>query len=152
MYKTAVPFIFLLSLSCNAPKWNPEQQAIIGIIENTYAEGLQNQGDSLAIDKGFHPQFQMIARDQNNPGDLRLYPIRDWRRSAIKRRATGQLPRPDSQKVHLTFEWIDIEGDAAVAKIRYYEGEEHTYIDYITLYRFDQGWRMISKAFHKLGE
>ena len=38
-------------------------------------------------------------------------------------------------------------GHAAVAKLDVYKGETHFSTDYMLLYRFDAGWRIVSKVF-----
>lgn len=122
--------------------------AIANIIQSAYVEGLQNEGDSVKIDAGFHSQFQMIRRVEND--SLMLYPIYEWRKRAIEAKESGYLPRPKSKEVSLEFVFIDITVDAAVAKVKYFEGKEHTYTDYITLYKFGEDWKIVSKAFYKV--
>lgn len=141
--------IGLVSFLTNG-KGGDHEQAIRAIIQTAYVEGLQNEGDSVKIDKGFHPQFQMIARGKEDA--LRLYAIKDWRKSSLTRRKEGKLPRPAYRTVSLKFDFVDVTGDAAVAKVRYFEGTEHTYTDYITLYKFGKDWKLVSKAFYRVGD
>lgn len=51
-----------------------------------------------------------------------------------------------AQTVH-TFELIDVTGHAAVAKLNVYKGSTHFSTDYMLLYKFDEGWRIVSKIF-----
>jgi len=143
-------FLFLLfgSMFCKAQ--SPNQQIISNLINSAYAEGLQNEGDSLKIDAGFHAQFKMIYKGENQ--ELKEYPLNMWRSRQVERKANGELPRPKETSVSLKFDFVDITGDAAVAKVNYFEGTELTYIDYISLYKFQSGWKIISKIFHKIEE
>jgi Putative lumazine-binding len=36
-------------------------------------------------------------------------------------------------------------GTAATAKIEFYEGDELHFIDYLSLLKFDDGWKIVSK-------
>ena len=43
---------------------------------------------------------------------------------------------------------IDIEGIAAVAKIKLSKGGKNIYIDYLSLYKFNEGWQIVGKIYH----
>lgn len=131
-----------------AQEWNKTQSDIIQTINTAYAEGLQNEGDSLKIDFGFHPDFYLLGKGDSS--SLRKLSITDWRQRQIANQSKGKLPRPIDQTVSLTYDFIDITGDVAVAKVNYFEGKTQTYVDYISLYRYDSGWKIISKIYHKL--
>jgi hypothetical protein len=44
---------------------------------------------------------------------------------------------------------VDVTGDAAVAKFEFYVGIKLAYVDYQFLYKFADGWKIVSKIFHK---
>lgn len=48
------------------------------------------------------------------------------------------------------FLFIDITGNVVVAKIEFYEGEELNYIDYLSLIKFKDGWKLVSKIAHRI--
>ena len=48
----------------------------------------------------------------------------------------------------MKFLFIDIAGNVAVAKIEFYEGKELNFIDYMSLIKFEDGWKIISKIAH----
>ena len=103
-------------------------------------------GDMEAIMKGFHPGFNLMGVGQNN--QLWKYPLYNWAESNAKRIA--EKPTPPEEWVTLKFPFIDIEGNAAVAKIAFYEGERLAYYDYLSLYKFEEGWKIITKIFYAL--
>ena len=138
----------LSSLLGFAQSIHEEQQLISKVIQTAYAEGLQNEGDTLKIDSGFHPNFKMIYKGENL--ELKEYPLNMWRQRTIEKKAAGKLPRSEKNIVTLGFEFIDVTGDVAVAKVNYFEGGTKTYIDYISLYKFGEEWKIISKIFYKL--
>lgn len=148
MKKTLFPLLFLFTFSLSAQEWNKQQKDIINTINTAYAEGLQNEGDSLKIDQGFHPDFYLLGKGDSLA--LRKYAITDWRNRQIKNKASGKLPRPADREVSLIYDFIDITGDVAVAKVNYFEGELQTYVDYISLYHYGNGWKIISKIYQKL--
>ena len=43
---------------------------------------------------------------------------------------------------------IDVEGEAAVARIELFRGGKHLFTDYQLLYKFDDGWKIVSKVYH----
>lgn len=127
--------------------YTEDQKAIAKVIQTAYVEGLQNEGDTLKIDKGFHPSFRMIGLGED--GKLWEYPIAKWRQTKIERLKKGELPLPKEKKVSVEFVSIDVSDYVAVAKVHYYEGGEKTYVDFISLYKFDGDWKIISKIFSK---
>jgi len=45
------------------------------------------------------------------------------------------------------FGLVDVARNAAVAKLNVYKGTTHFSTDYMLLYKFDEGWRIVSKVF-----
>jgi hypothetical protein len=139
--------LFLATVVLNAQNNEEEKEAIKKVIQTAYVEGLQNEGDADKIDLGFHPDFNLLGIGKDNA--MWKLPIADWKAKAVKKREEGKLPS-DDKKVSVKFQSIDVTGTAAVAKIEFYVGEKLTYIDYISLYKFDDGWKMVNKIFYKL--
>ena len=59
------------------------------------------------------------------------------------------MPRPEEKKISIQFLSVDVTGTAAVAKFEFYVGDELKYIDYLSLYKFDDKWKLVSKIFFK---
>ena len=78
------------------------------------------------------------------------YSITDWKANTIKKLKEGELPRTGDDMVSVKFITIDITGTAAMTKIEFYVGEKLTYVDYISLYKFENGWKMVNKIYYKL--
>lgn len=164
--RKSVLYFGLLSLliACNAPAEesqetpqtpqtpettvNPEVETIKALILDIYVEGLQNEGDTNRIDAGFHPNFVMTGRGEND--ELWQYKISDWRQSKIERRANGELPLGEDRRVSAEFDLVDISDDVAMVKLRYFEGGQHTYTDYISLYQIQGEWKIIAKIFTEI--
>ena len=77
------------------------------------------------------------------------YSIKNWKTKTVKKVEEGDLQRKGDQ-VSVVFKNIDITGNAAMAKIDFYIGEKLTYVDYISLYKFEEGWMMVNKIFYKM--
>jgi hypothetical protein len=131
----------------DAEDMKKEQEAIKKIIQTAYVEGLQNEGDWEKIDKGFHPSFNLLGIDQ---GDIiRTLPIYSWKERVKQDKTSGKLPRTGNDKVTIKFLSVDVTGTAAVAKFEFYIGPKLTFIDYLSLLKFESGWKIVSKVFYR---
>ncbi len=124
-----------------------DKEAIKKVIQTAYVEGLQNEGDVKKIDAGIHPRFNLLGVGENNK--MWNLPIDDWKKRVVKNKEEGKLPKTGNDKVSIKFLSVDITGTAAVAKIEFYIGEKLTYVDYISLYKFEDGWKMVNKIYYK---
>ncbi len=144
--------LVLLLLACYAlPVFSQlehgEVEDIKRVIQMAYVEGIQNEGDIAKIDAGIHPDFNLLGIGEN--GTIWKLPISEWKGKVIERKKKGQLPRQKDNLISIKFLSVDVTGTAAVAKFEFYVGKELKYIDYISLYKFSDGWKLISKIFYK---
>ncbi len=147
--KRILSIIALLSvIAVSAQNIETEKEAIKKVIQTAYVDGLQNEGDIDKIDSGIHPDFVLLGVGKGN--EMWKYPIADWKANTVKKLEKGELPKKGDDKVTIKFKDIDVTGNAAVAKIEFYVGEKLTYIDYISLYKFEDGWMMVNKIYYKL--
>ena len=146
--KKLILFTLLFStLILSAQNVEQEKKSIKEVIQTAYVEGLQNEGVADKIDSGIHPDFNLLGIGKNNT--MWKYSITDWKASSVKKRKEGKLPLTDDNTVSIKFISIDITGTAAMAKIEFYVGKKLTYVDYISLYKFKDGWKMVNKIFYK---
>ncbi len=129
---------------------NSEKDAIKKIIQIAYVDGLQNEGDFDKIDQGFHPSFTLIGIGQGN--EIWEYPIYTWKERVKVRKEKGEYPKEDKKKVTIKFLNVDVTGTAAMAKFEFYVGNELKYIDYLSLYKFGDNWKIVSKIFYQFPE
>lgn len=125
-----------------------EKEAIQKVIQSAYVEGLQNEGDTLKINQGFHPSFVMFIPGKN--GDLISYPLATWKARVAADRASGKLPRKKEEMISVKFLDIKVTGNAAMAQFEFYAGTKLTFIDYQLLYKFGNDWKIVTKTFYKL--
>ena len=150
MKKTFLILTLFLAVTTILQAQNEEKEieAIKKVIQTAYVEGLQNEGDVEKIDSGIHPDFNLLGIDKGN--DMWVYSITAWKENTVKKVKEGKLPKKDEEKVTIKFLNVDVTGTAAMAKIEFYVGKKLTYVDYISLYKFEDGWKMVNKIFYKI--
>ena len=119
-----------------------EKAAIQKVTQDAYADGMINEGNIEAAREGFHPGFAILGVSNNS---LWKYPIYRWIESVEQRKKEGKIP--PEKKVTFLYPLIDIIGNAAIAKIEFFEEEKLKYTDYLSLYKFEEGWRIVNKIF-----
>ena len=122
-----------------------EKKAVIKVINAAYVQGLQNGVEIDNINKGFHPGFNLLGIDQGN--FLTKYPIYTWEENVRKRIEAGQTPPVVTTA---KFPMIDITGTAAVVKVELFREGKQIFTDYLSLYKFEEGWRIVSKIYYRI--
>ena len=137
---------FMMIFMVNAEKKDisGEKNAIKKVILDSYRDGICNVGDVRAIKRGFHPGFNLLGIGND---DLWKLPIYSWIKSVEKKKKDGKFP--SKEKVSFKFLLIDIVGTAAIAKIGFYKENKLTYTDFLSLYKFSDGWKIVNKIFYK---
>lgn len=136
------------SLSLWGQKVSLEEVAIKNTIQSAYVDGLFNKGDTLAIRAGFHPSFRLLGQQEG--GSMRILDIETWIASVRKGLAAGSYPRAESKWVSVVFQEVDIVKNVASVKLDFLVGGEKRYVDFIQLYRFEEGWKIVHKVYHTL--
>jgi len=121
---------------------NVEKEAIKRVVEEAYIQGIHGNQDERTVRSGFHQDFTMLVL-QNNI--VEKVTVGEWldRIEAMK----ADNPELWSAKTTHSFVLIDVTGYAAVAKLDVWKGETHFSTDYMLLYKFEDGWRIVSKIF-----
>lgn len=147
MKKLSVLILLALSvILANAQKSDEEQ--IKNIIKTAYEEGLQNEGNEEKIELGFHKDFTMLGIGEN--GQMWKYPISMWKAEQLKKLEEGHLPLKDKDKVSVRFVSIDVTSNAAIVKLEYIVQDKVKYVDYMSLYKFDNQWKIVCKIFQSM--
>ena len=121
---------------------NVDQEAIKQVIEKAYIRGIHGNQDEETVKGGFHQDFAMLVLQDST---LEKVTVDEW----LARIETMKAENPDlwEAETRYTFELVDVAGYAAVAKLDVYKGATHFSTDYMLLYRFEEGWRIVSKIF-----
>ena len=119
-----------------------EKQAIKQVIEQAYIRGIHETQDEQTIRSGFHQDFAMLVLQDDG---IEKVKVDEW----LDRIAVMKAENPElwNAETTYTFELVDAAEYAAVAKLEVYKGATHFSTDYMLLYRFKDGWRIVSKVF-----
>jgi Putative lumazine-binding len=138
-------FLIVFAFSCNALiAQGSEEDAIKQVITLSYIGGIQNNGSSDDIRKGFHPSFNMLRLIDN---EVKPYPIEEWIAAIEKRKsetATSTVSSATGKFIN-----VDVTGNAAVVKLELYRDNKKTFTDYLILYKFKEGWKIVSKTYFR---
>ncbi|PLX15947.1 MAG: hypothetical protein C0597_08305 [Marinilabiliales bacterium] len=125
-----------------------EKELIKQVIQSAYVDGLCNNADEEAINKGFHPGFELLSAGKGNA--MWKLPIYNWIDIAKAGKEKGNTYSFQNELTTVKYLFIDIAGNVAVAKIEFYEGKSMNYIDYLSLMKFEDGWKIVGKIAHRV--
>ena len=121
-----------------------DEERIRTLLEDVYVRDMYVKASREALSREFDDAFHMLV------------PVLDGRRDEpVSVRWDGlealraNHPKAMSAKTRFEFPMIDVVGDAAVARVDVFHGEVPVYSDYVSLYRVDGEWRLVSKVFHR---
>ena len=115
-----------------------ETAAVKEVLVNAYVRGVFIERDEKLVKDGFHPKFTMQVL---NDEEIIKASLDMW---LDRLRLNGQK---NPNKIEHEFKFIDIVDRAAVSKMEIFENSRHIYTDYFSLYKFKDGWKIVSKIF-----
>jgi len=138
----------LFAFTANAEGPEQEKERIKQVIQTAYVDGLQNYLSSISeIEAGFHPGFNLLGINKANM--LTKFPIYSWIESTKKKKEQHPDGRPKEERITCKYNSIDVTGNAAMAKIELHQKDKKLFTDYLQLYKFEEGWRIVSKIYHR---
>ena len=143
--KLVVLSIFIFSvLSCGQfsaqnAEVNPENEAIKKVIVDAYINGVFNKGDASLIKKGCHPDCDVLILAQGRLMKIPAYSYVD---------RLEKNPGPVRPGTTYKFTDIHVTGYAGLAVVEIFQEGKHIYTDYISLYKFNDGWKLVTKIFY----
>jgi hypothetical protein len=120
-----------------------DEELVKHVIHEAYIEGIQNNGSIESIRNGFHPTFAMLRLMEN---DIKPLPIGEWITAIEKRKSEGTVSSARTEGKFIT---VDITGNAAIVKLELYREGKKTFTDYLVLYKFAEGWKIVSKTYFR---
>lgn len=118
--------------------------AIKSLIEKSYVHGAFNELNPEALEHGFHPDFAIFSPDGEA---IKKYPIAKWVERTAERKASDEFdPAKNVWQHH--FVSVDVTGSSASVKIELSKDGKKIYTDYLSLLKFDSGWRIVAKVYH----
>ena len=119
-----------------------DRAAVEAVVKTAYVDGVHAKADAALMRQGFHPDFRMsVLRN----GVMTQVSLADWiaRLEKGNQERKGPLPAIRHEVPH-----TEVTGDAAVVRVELYRDGKHTFTDYLSLYRFADGWKIVSKIFY----
>jgi hypothetical protein len=135
--------IVLVAIATLAKGQASDEELVKQVVQTAYVDGIQNRGNTEDIRRGFHPSFSMLRLVNN---EIKPLPIEEWITNIEKAKANNEPAQP---KAEAKFVNVDITGNAAVVKLDLFRSGKRTFTDYLVLYKFTEGWRIVSKTYFK---
>jgi len=121
-----------------------EEAAIRQLIDESYVKGIHNRIEIGNIEKGFHPGFEMLSLNNNL---LVKFPIYSWLENIRKTVEAGLKP---TAEVTARIPLVDVAGNAAMARVELFREGKHIFTDYMALYKFEDGWKIVAKTYYRI--
>ncbi|MFY0591259.1 nuclear transport factor 2 family protein [Roseivirga sp.] len=122
------------------------KEEIQELILKSYVNGAFNGLDADAMRKGFHEDFAIYSPKGEA---ISKYPIKVWADGVAKRKANNYNAADPKNKWDHNFASVDVTGNAAQVKIELHNQGKHVYTDYLSLLKFESGWRIVAKVYHQ---
>ncbi|HKK24810.1 MAG TPA: nuclear transport factor 2 family protein [Gracilimonas sp.] len=122
-----------------------EAEAIREVLLEGYVHGAFNELNPEAMSETFHEDFAIFSPNGN---EIQKYPISNWLESTRQRK---QNPEFDPQKNVWDPEFVNISvsGNAASVTLELHHQGKHVYTDYLSLLKFEDGWKVVAKVYHQ---
>lgn len=121
------------------------EKEVKALVLKAYVNGAFNNLDPEAMQAGFHPDFAIFSADGEK---ISKYPIATWVEGTKKRKSDPKFDPTKNVWKH-NFASVDVTGGSAAVKIELSHEGEHVYTDYLSLLKFDSGWKIVAKVYHK---
>ena len=126
-----------------------ERAVIEKVVTEAYVDGVHNFRDPAAMRRGFHPSFEMLSlRD----GKLARLTLDNWIEGMEARNLKEPPPKssPDApRETTAKFVAVEVAGTAATCKVEIWRGGKQLFTDFLALYQFADGWKIVSKTFYR---
>ena len=115
------------------------------LVEGAYIHGAFNELNPEAMANGFHKDFAIFSTKGE---ELSRYEIEDWVAGVKKRQSSDEFDPKNNVWEH-TFAIVDVTGNSAIAKVELSKDGKHVYTDYLSLLKFESGWKIVAKVYTK---
>ena len=115
------------------------------LVKSAYVHGAFNELNPEAMANGFHKDFAIFSAEGE---ELGRYEIEDWIAGTKKRQGSDKFDPKNNIWEH-KFAIVDATGNSAVAKVELSKDGKHVYTDYLSLLKFESGWKIVAKVYTK---
>ncbi len=115
------------------------------LVKSAYVHGAFNELNPEAMANGFHKDFAIFSAKGE---ELSRYEIEDWVAGVKKRQGSDKFDPKNNVWEH-NFAIVDATGSSAIAKVELSKDGRHVYTDYLSLLKFESGWKIVAKVYTK---
>ena len=115
------------------------------VVLKSYIHGAFNELNYEDMAAGFHEDFAIFSADGEK---LKRYEIEEWVSRTKARRNEEGFDAANNQWEH-KFPMLDVTGNSAMVKVELYKDGEHIFTDYLSLLKFESGWKIVGKVYTK---
>ena len=146
-YSTLISAVLvsMIAMSFVSKSETAAESEVKELVLNAYVNGAFNGLDAVAMRKGFRMKTLPFIRLEENR--ISKYPIAVWADGVVKRKGNNYDANDPKNKWTATFAMVDVTGHAAQVKIELFNQGKHVYTDYLSLLRFESGWRIVAKVY-----
>ena len=141
MIKGLLALLAALGAPAHADAAGGDKEAVQSVVKSAYVDGVHASPSAPAMRAGFHPSVRMLVLKD---GAMTAVTLDEWASRIEKGAAARTGPAP---AIRHEFTHVDVTGDAAVVRLELHRDGRHTFTDYLSLYRFPEGWKIVSKTF-----
>ena len=135
----------LVSFTYDEMNEKAAKEEVKALILKSYVHGAFNELDPDAMLEGFHKDFSIYSAKGE---EISKYPIATWA-AGVKKRKNDSKFDPEKNVWKHNFASIDVTGGSAAVKIELFNEGKHVYTDYLSLLKFESGWKIVAKVYHK---
>lgn len=121
-----------------------EKEAVKKVIIDGYISGVFLKGDPKMVKKNWHEACEIVYFEPKSKTLIKAPAVKHFEDHFEKK------PVPYNENITYEFADIQISGYAAIATVEIYSKDKskQIYTDYMCLYKFDDGWKIVTKIFY----
>jgi ketosteroid isomerase-like protein len=144
MMRTVILALVIVSAAAAGTAANEaDKNAVVQVITDAYINGVHAKPDAAAMRRGFHPDFRMLVLTD---GRMTAVTLDEWASRVEKSAANPNAARP---AIKADFPEVNVTGGAASVRVEVFRDGKHTFTDYLLLYKFADGWKIVSKTYRQ---
>jgi hypothetical protein len=149
MKKIIIPLILIVlvgtlaAFTTSTIKKEATKSEIEELVNKAYIHGAFNELNPEAMAAGFHKDFAIFSAKGE---ELNRYEIAAWVANVSERKSSSDFD-PSKNVWDSKFAIVDFTGNSAIAKVELSKDGKHVFTDYLSLLKFDSGWKIVAKVY-----
>ena len=133
-----------MSNSCTKNQYEMEEKKIQRLIEECYLNGALNNMETEEMRRGYHEDFAIFFKEGTT---LQKLPLENWI-TMVNSYKNGHNKNSGLRNFESEILQVDVTEDAAFVKLNLSRNNVLVFTDYITLLKFDEKWKIVTKIYH----